>query len=193
MSNKNLKNQILELSTQGKSYTEIQQILNCSKGTISYHIGNGQKTKSLIRQRLNRKKKHPYAKKLEAFISRSCTKNLTKNQIHKWKKIIQSKIETFCSRKNGERDMYTKPTFTVEDIIKKFGENPKCYLTGQDINIYEPRTYAFDHKIPVSRGGDNSINNLEICTKRANAAKTDMTPEEFIDFCKKVIEYNSKH
>ena len=43
------KESILKLHAEGKTYTEIQKILGCSKGTISYHVGDGQKQKSLKR------------------------------------------------------------------------------------------------------------------------------------------------
>ncbi len=85
--------------------------------------------------------------------------------------------------------MYQTPTFTVEDVINKFGENPKCYLTGEQLDIYQPRTYAFDHIIPASRGGLSSIDNLGLCTKQANMAKSDLTPDEFYKLCKKVIQH----
>src|SRR5690606_30698042 len=79
--------------------------------------------------------------------------------------------------------------FTLEDIINKFGEKPICYLTGEEIDIYQPRTYQFDHKIPRSRGGENSIENLGIVTKQANKSKTDMTPDEYFNLCKRVLEH----
>ena len=34
-----MKDKILELRSQGKTYNEIVEILGCSKGTISYHCG----------------------------------------------------------------------------------------------------------------------------------------------------------
>lgn len=34
----NLKQEIIKLRNDGKSYSEIQSILGCSKGTISYHL-----------------------------------------------------------------------------------------------------------------------------------------------------------
>ena len=40
-----VKNQILDLYKQGLSYSAIQKRLKCSKGTISYHCGKGQKIK----------------------------------------------------------------------------------------------------------------------------------------------------
>ncbi len=38
-----MKEQILELKAQGYSYRDIQAKLGCSKGTIAYHVGIGQK------------------------------------------------------------------------------------------------------------------------------------------------------
>jgi 5-methylcytosine-specific restriction endonuclease McrA len=80
--------------------------------------------------------------------------------------------------------------FKPEDVINKYGENTFCYLTGDRIDISKPRTYSFDHKIPRSRGGENTLDNLGICTKIVNTSKTDMTPEEYIELCKKVLEHN---
>jgi DNA-binding CsgD family transcriptional regulator len=37
---RNLKTEIVQMRTEGKSYREIQKILNCSRGTINYHCKN---------------------------------------------------------------------------------------------------------------------------------------------------------
>ena len=50
------KNEIIRLGKEGRSYREIQKILGCSKGTIAYHLGMGQKEKTLDRQRIIRTK-----------------------------------------------------------------------------------------------------------------------------------------
>jgi len=52
----NHKEDIFRLYAEGKSYREIQKILGCSKGTISYHIGAGQKEKALDRRKQSRHK-----------------------------------------------------------------------------------------------------------------------------------------
>jgi DNA-binding CsgD family transcriptional regulator len=44
------KEQIEALRAQGLTYPEIQDQLNVSKGTIAYHLGEGQKEKTLKRQ-----------------------------------------------------------------------------------------------------------------------------------------------
>jgi hypothetical protein len=48
------KEEIIRLYKEGKSYREIQQILGCSKGTIAYHVGEGQKEKTKERTNRNR-------------------------------------------------------------------------------------------------------------------------------------------
>ena len=48
------KEEIIRLHKEGKSYRQIQEILGCSKGTISYHLGMGQKEKSISRKRMIR-------------------------------------------------------------------------------------------------------------------------------------------
>ena len=190
MANKNLGPKILELRGQGKTYNEIVSLLGCSKGTVGYHLGDNQKQKTRFRTRIRRRVEHPFVRKLEKFKSPYHTP-VRKPPIHKTRKLIQLKIETFF--KDRRLKMYTTPSFTVQDVLDKAGPNPTCYLTGQPIDINQPRTYNFDHIIPVSKGGQNTLDNLGICTKKANESKTDMTPDEFIAFCKLVVEHNSKH
>lgn len=40
-----MKEQILKLRSEGKSYRDIEQLIGCSKGTIAFHCGTGQKLK----------------------------------------------------------------------------------------------------------------------------------------------------
>jgi hypothetical protein len=51
-----MKDEILRLRAEGKTYTEIQEALGCSKGTISYHCGYGQREKVRARGRDARSK-----------------------------------------------------------------------------------------------------------------------------------------
>jgi len=180
--------QILKLHSEGKSRNEIQSILGCSKSTMCYHLSQGQKQKNLLRIQKYRRLRHPYAKKVECFLAEfHDPQSIPIGQMTNIRRRIYEKIKNFA--RNRETKVMTEKPFTVDDIIAKHGESPRCYLTGQAIDIYQPKTYAFDHKVPVSRGGSNSIENLGICTRRANAAKTDMTPDELYEFCRQVIAY----
>lgn len=43
------------------------------------------------------------------------------------------------------------------------------------------RAMEIDHKVPVSRGGDNSIGNLWTLCRECNSSKRTLTVDEFID------------
>lgn len=171
------KQKILELREKGYSYRKIQKELGCSKGTISFHCGDGQKDKYAFRTR-KRRKNHPYIQKLENFLH---DKYLKKDRPQKNIRLLYKKLWFFSK---GAK------MITLKEVTDKFGESPKCYLTGDSIDINQPKTYQFDHIIPKSRGGTSTINNLGICTKVANLSKTDMTLDEYILHCKKVLEHN---
>lgn len=166
-----MKEQILKLRKEGKSYNQIQKILGCSKGTISYHCGKGQKEKN--RQRTRKRRKDAVVSKTERFICRG------------------NKIRTRDfqrERKSGKFVDGRVYDFTIDDVKNKIGDNPVCYLTGDSINIENPKDYEFDHIVPVSKGGTGNLDNLGITTKDANRAKGDMNLKEFVELCRKVVE-----
>jgi len=182
------RDQILQLSREGKSRSEIQSILGCAKSTISFHLSQGQKEQ--VRKRKAKSREHPFARKLERFKSRAKIVPNTPTQLSKWIKVLTVKIRSF--HRDRKSNTMSEPSFTVQDVIRKFGETPTCYLTGTPLDIYDPRSYAFDHIVPTSRGGTNTIDNLGLCTKQANLAKSDMTPAEFVELCKMVVKYSNK-
>jgi hypothetical protein len=49
-----MKDDILKLKSEGKTYREIQEILGCSRGLISYYVNPMGKSKTLNRQNRNR-------------------------------------------------------------------------------------------------------------------------------------------
>jgi predicted transcriptional regulator len=49
-----MKENILKLRSMGYTYNQIQKELGCSKGTISYHLGEGQKEKTKQRSQKRR-------------------------------------------------------------------------------------------------------------------------------------------
>lgn len=170
-----MKEQILKLRSDGKNYNEIKNILGCSKGTISYHCGNGTHEKTIKRNKNNRNK-NPIKTKLDRF---------------KGRRPIGKKLRDFGRRGKGLGLTSTSSSnFNVDDLISKFGLTTKCYLTGEDINLLEVNTYAFDHVIPVSRGGENTLENLKICKTIANKSKTDLLFDEYLLLCKNVLEHN---
>jgi 5-methylcytosine-specific restriction endonuclease McrA len=190
-----LKTQILELRGQGQTYNQIKSKLGCSKGTIAFHCGEGQKEKS--RGRLaKRRAADPLLSKINHFCygrKRLVNEHLGTIDVItdlEIKKKIQNKLIRFFRHRDRKR--YNKFMFTAQQLLDKIGLNPVCYLTGESIDLNKSRAYHLDHIVPKSRGGDDSLDNCQIACREANQAKGDMLVEEFLELCKKIIEHNEK-
>lgn len=186
MTNKNLKPKIKQLDKEGFSYKEIANKLNCSRANVYFHLRKGFKEKCYQNTVKYRKTNHPFVSKIESFLTRTYIPSKINSTN---KKYISSKIHDFSRIIEGKKRMRGKKLFTTQDVLNKFSDNPRCALTGKEINILEPSTYHFDHKQPVSRGGDNSLDNLQLLSKEVNFAKRDMLNEEFIELCKQVLQH----
>lgn len=186
-----MKEEILKLRNEGKTYDQICKILNCSKGTVSYYCGSGQKEKT--DKRRNKRRENILLNKVDRFKYRKQEiKNISAKNNRTSKDLTES-IRKFQKRDNSVKgDNINKNielTFTWPDIINKFGENTICYLSGEKINLFK-NDYNLDHIIPSSRGGDNSLENLGITHKIVNYMKGNLTPEELIDWCEKILRHN---
>ncbi len=159
-----MKEQILKLRTEGLSYRQIQRKLGCSRGTISYHIGDGQKAKTKSRSAIL----NPLVKRIDAF-----------------KRGLCGKIVEFSTRKSEDESR-----FGYKDVLAKFGQDPICYLTGRKIDLKDCSSYELDHIVPASAGGSIGINNLGLTCRDANRSKADLAVEQFLTLCKEVLEHN---
>lgn len=174
-----LGSKILKLREQGKSYKQIKDKLGCSKGTISYHCGKGQKLKNLQRKRKYKENGDKIV--VSRVYDFQCDRR------------IRDKSKDFQRKRcleNGQSKRKRTITFNWQDVIEKFGWETHCYLTGRPINIKSSKEYHFDHIIPVSKGGSNNLDNLGIACREANRAKDVLSVEEFINLCKEVLEHN---
>ena len=178
---KKRREDILRLRSQGLSYKKIEKALGCSRSTISYHCGKERSEKL----RVKNQKKDPLCKKVGTFKAR-CTKSSWRN--------FRSKIKCFKRRdsySNRHRVKVLNP-YTCEDVVNKLGERPRCYLTGKAINLKKPESYSLDHIVPVSKGGTNELDNMQITCAEANAAKSNLTLNEFHALCRKVLEWKNQ-
>jgi 5-methylcytosine-specific restriction endonuclease McrA len=168
-----MKNEILRLRSEGKSYRQIEKELGCSRSSISYHCGSGQKEKSRGRNRKHRALK-PFQNKILNYRNRKAILDRSKN----------FRIDYGRGKKS---ESATEEKFGVSEVMERVGPNPVCYLTGTPIDLSKSSTYRFDHVFPRSKGGSNTLDNLGLTTTQANAAKGSMEVAEFIDLCRKVL------
>lgn len=160
-----MKEQILKLRAEGKNYNEIKDILGCSKGTISYHCGQGQRVKTNERRK-QLIEKNPLYKKVESFKT-------------VFKKCMRNRVEHF------HRD--TEKNFSYHDIIEKYGYETKCYLTGESVSFTDANSFTLDHIVPRSKGGSNTMENLGVAKPDVNQMKGNLLLNEFYDLCEKVL------
>ncbi len=155
-----MKEQILALTAQGKTYKEIALEVNCSKSVVSYHCNPLVKEKSHNRIKLNKRKQ------------------TAPNRLY-------IKVDSFKGR--HKRNSYTpEGNVTTKEIIDKYGHNTVCYLTGKPIDLALD-DYQLDHIIPISKGGSCNIDNLGITCPEANYAKGSLSISEFIILCTEVL------
>lgn len=164
-----MKEKILQLRREGKTYPQIEQILGCNRSTISYHCGEGQKAKCVERGRKSRKVlKEKIRRKIDAFTTK--------------------KLITF--RNPSRKREVIRGEFDYTEMYNLISNTKVCYLTGRDIDLTNSKSYHLDHKIPSSRGGVNDSTNMGVACREANQAKSDMLIEEFIDLCKDVLVHH---
>lgn len=183
-----MKEKIIKLRESGKSYREIEKLLKCSKSTISYHCGIGQKKKSYKRQIITKNKlRNKIQTKIQNF-SVVYEKYVYRQSVSELKLKIRYRIVSFSMR--NDRAKYITPSFTVDEFLEKVGDKPVCYLSGKPIDMNDSRSWSIDHKIPRSRGGNSTLDNAGICDSIVNSAKSNMTIDEFFEVCKTVLEHN---
>ena len=168
------------MRAEGKSYNEICEALGCTKSTVAYHCSL--KEKQLARQRANREKeKSSISKKVDNFRNTKVGPGWKEEIQSSPKKQLRDKTKNFFRKKDGSE------RFNSKDVLNKFGNNPKCYLTGTLIDLSNPRSFSLDHIMPTSKGGKNTLENLGLATRDANMAKNDMLLEDFLELCKSVL------
>jgi 5-methylcytosine-specific restriction endonuclease McrA len=175
MSNKNLKEQIITLKQRGLSYKDIQKQLNCSKGTISYHLGEGQKEKTYNRT-IELRKQNTLLQKKDHFLGARTKKN------------FQERTRAFQCIDNGSKTSdKIQSNFTWQELLEKF--NGTCYLTGRPVDITKSAEYQLDHIVPRSKGGPDTLDNCEFACKDANFAKSNLSLDEFKQLCLDVVNH----
>lgn len=182
-----MKNKIIELRNKGYTYSQICKCLGCSKGTVAYWCNSTTKQKSKIKSE-DRKQENPGLFRFHKVYSGFCCRRKTD-----WKRLIcpdsNKRFRNCISHFRNRGNMISKK-YTYKEVWAYLNApNVECYLTGTPINM-EVDDYDLDHIIPVSRGGSNELSNLGVSIPVANKSKSNLTLEEYLELCKKVLKHH---
>lgn len=86
--------------------------------------------------------------------------------------------------RNGRRFPNYKPV-SYEDIRDKLGMPEKCYLCGDSITDLSKA--EVDHVMPLSKGGEHTIENLSWTHERCNQLKQGDTLPELYELLNKIL------
>ena len=180
---KELGIKIHELREKGYSYNKIKEELNCSKSTISYYLGDNQKIMAQKRSQ-KRRSKPENVLSLKIYKFRGKTNKRAKGKIRDFQRRdpLINNIHKLTNRQ--------EKNFTIEEFLKKIGNNPKCYLSGEPIDLYDCNAYNLDHIISSSKGGNNFLENAELISASVNKMKSNLSIEEFLSKCVQILKYN---
>ena len=185
--------QILKLKEEGFNQSQIAKKLKCSPSTVCWHLNP---EKQLKKSQERKKKIAPHMVKWQRNISRFSTAKTKNKQKREIKDLTFSDASAkFRGRlkdyaKKHKSDTERTKMVNIAKVVEKYNiteENTKiiCRYTGDVLDWKKPEECQIDHEHPRSKGGENTIENLQILSKLANQAKGDMTHDEFIDFIKK--------
>lgn len=149
---------------------KIAASVGCAPNTVKYHLNPTEKNKSFARTRRNRGFLGPILKRKKDYFQCVAGYRFTKSGCYAGRHRLPS-------------------VFSIEDFQIKLESSPVCYLTGEPIDLLQPKTYELDHILPISKGGDNSLENCGLTTKAANRCKSDLTIAQLEELCKKILEH----
>jgi 5-methylcytosine-specific restriction endonuclease McrA len=104
------------------------------------------------------------------------------------KKYRQKRKLWFLARETNKRSESTDKISAVD--LWKVAKRQKliCPLTGDKLTT---ENVSVDHIIPRSKGGKNTLDNVRLVVYYVNVAKNDLTDEEFLKLCKRVVNHFS--
>jgi len=80
--------------------------------------------------------------------------------------------------------MHTRNIVTGRQILQLVeDQGHRCAISNR---VLTPESASLDHKVPLSRGGLHSIENLWVVDQQVNAAKGTLTVDEFRALCQDV-------
>lgn len=93
-----------------------------------------------------------------------------KNMFKEYRKTKEYKIIQRVAQHNNRKKNSGKIT-SIQLKDKLIEQENKCYYCDIELNLYIPRFTHIDHKIPLCKGGSNTIDNIVWCCSNCNLKK----------------------
>lgn len=79
-----------------------------------------------------------------------------------------------------------KNWLTIKNLLEK--QNYQCSYSGK--NLVVGKNASLDHIVPISKGGDNSIRNLQWIDLQINVMKRNIVHKKFLSIIKEIYSHN---
>ena len=163
-----------------------------AKSTFSHHYSETTAAKTLLRQKKYREGiRGRISHKMGGFKAKVKSSHIPEgNNYADIRQSIRHKLKGF-KQKMETRNGVEYPDYSINDVIPYLEETIKLdivnqtavsALTGDTINLKEE--YHLDH---WDNAGDNNFTNMVLLTRKENMLKGDLSMEELLEFCKKII------
>ena len=162
-----------------------------SKSTFSHHYSDTTAAKTLLRQKKYREGiRGRISHKMGGFRTKVRSPYTVSNNYADIRQSIRHKLKGF-KQKMETRNGVEYPDYDINDVIPYLKEAIKLdvvnqtavsALTGDTINLKEE--FHLDH---WDNAGDNNFTNMVLLTRKENLLKGDLSMEELLEFCKKII------
>ena len=195
------KNLILRLFKEGLRQKDICEKVNLGKSTVNYIVRP--KTRERTKER-QQKRRTVFIRKIDSFFDRQ--KKKIKDPRKMWKRPerrFKNKVRSIFRDTNDSSkglDMKTREQ-QVRDFLWPINNKDKhgneypytvCAFTGKTVSVMaaegEVDAMSFDHIVAVSKGGANSLTNIQPLSQRINEMKKNDTNEEFFSRVRDVVE-----
>lgn len=118
---------IRRLRAEGKSYRQIEKELGIAKSLVAYYCSPNARKQCRDRQQ-KRRVNNPLRKKIEDYCVYIIPFEKQEIKEKRIEKFIYWKYRNFGMVQKGRR-IWKNPDFTTDQLMKKIGENPTCYIT----------------------------------------------------------------
>lgn len=100
---------------------------------------------------------------------------------------LQDEFRPKNSQEKGSRE-----AVTVERLMKKMHEQDwRCALSGVDLTSI-PQDTQLDHIVPISQGGQHTMDNVQFVHRVVNAMKRTMNEKTFVRWCARISRHARK-